>query len=249
MLSHYQSINLTLAVFSLLASINTAIATTQTIGDGQFDLSDWAHEVRYDIGFSSVGESVTQSPSNGNPGAYRETSYSMTHSGIQLYGSIYLISRNLDFTFNPSAQGPITSLDYSEDNTRTFAGWSPALVSGYGVVFQEGKTYLSTGFVFGPIDNNWQTKEIKALTATDFIELVGMTIDSNSHPDFSVTGSTLEFGYARSNSYSFSSSIGHGIDNWFYDINYSPIPEPYAIYSASLILGLVLYSRRSRGVS
>lgn len=221
-------------------------ANAFTAADGFFDPVDWSYEVRYDIGLSSVGASVSQMPTGGYPNAFQQMSYSMDWSGVQTYGSVYVIARHLGFSYDPSAFGAISSVDYAEDQTRTSAAWSPAQVAGYSVLFQSGKVFLGTGFVFGPTDFNWSERTTLGLTAADFVELDGMNVLLGSHPDFSATGSAINFGYARSNSYSFSSTISHGIDNWSFTVASIPEPANGAALAGFAALALPLLRRRRR---
>lgn len=232
----------------LLVALPTLPAAAYTVGDGFFDPADWSHEVRYDAGFSEVLETVAQSLSGGNPGAYRSVGYSMTWSGVAVYGSVYVISRHLDFNYEPTTLGAITAVTYEEDQTRLSAAWPDAKVAGTPVLFQAGKVFLGPGFVFGPADSSWSQRVFTDLVATHFAELDGMTIVAGSHPDFSATGASISFGYARSNSYSFSSSISHGIDNWFFTVTSAPsIPEPAASAGLAAAVGLAWAGcRRSR---
>jgi MYXO-CTERM domain-containing protein len=218
-----------------------------TAADGFFDPLDWSYEVRYDIGLSSVGASVSQVPTGGNLNSFQQTSYSMNWSGVQTYGSVYVISRHLDFSYDPSVFGAISSIDYTEDQTRTSAAWSPAQVAGYSVLFQSGKVFLGTGFVFGPADFNWSERTTPGLTAADFVELDGMSVLPASHPDFSSAGSVINFGYARSNSYSFSSAISHGIDNWSFTVVSIPEPASGAAMAGLAVFALPFVRRRRRG--
>jgi hypothetical protein len=233
----------------LLALLPALPAAAYTIGDGVFDPSDWSHEVRFDAGFTGVSASVSQVANGGNLGPYRSIGYSMTWAGTQVYGSVYVISRHLDFVYDPSVLGAIASLSYEEDQTRLSAGWSPALVAGNAVLFQAGKIYLGPNFVFGPNNLSWTERSFTGLTAADFVELDGMNVLTESHPDFSASAPTLGFGYSRSNSYSFSSSISHGIDNWFFTVeSAAPVPEPAAAAGLAGLaaLGCAALRRRPR---
>lgn len=232
-----------LTLTGLLATMPVTAATL-TIADFTFADSDWTSQSLYDIGFTSVSLSNGQSFSDGNAAPFRSTSYSMVWSGVQTYGSVYAWSFYQGANYTPSAQGAISSLDYTEDNKRIFADWTPAAVAANALLRQNGSVYIGPFYVFGP-GQFWQTKSYSGLTANDFIEVnLGgdgqLAWNYSAHPDFSATGSTLEFGYSRSNSYSFTSSLGHGIDNWAYTLTYTPaaiVPLPA---SALLLLSGLL---------
>lgn len=241
-----------LAATLAILTVMPAGAATLTIADSTFANSDWTSQSLYDTGFTSVALSNGQSFSDGNAAPFRSTSYSMVWSGVQTYGSVYAWSFYQGATFTPSSQGAVNTLDYTEDNKRIFADWSPAAVAANALLRQNGSVYIGPFYVFGP-DQFWQTKSYSGLTASDFIEVnLGgdgqLAWNYSAHPDFSATGSTLEFGYSRSNSYSFTSSIGHGIDNWAYTLNYTPtavVPLlPSAWLLGSGLLGLIGVARR-----
>lgn len=233
---------LAFALGSYGASHSSVCAATVVISDSNFAPTDWTYEVRYDVGFASVGESVAQQLTGGNPNTFREISYSMAYSGAQLYGSVYVLNTLSGQGYDPSTQGAISSLAYSEDNTRIFADWSPAQVSGYPLLTQNGKVFLGPGFVFGPNDNDWQNKTLTNLDASSFRELFGMDLLPDSHPDFSDSGGQLSFGFARSNSYSFNANIGHGIDN--FNVTLESAPEPTRTGLLALSMTWLFYRRR-----
>lgn len=237
-------ISLRFPLLALVSIATPALASAFSVSDGTFAAADWTHEVRFDSGFISVTESVGQSPSGGAPGAYRQIGYAMAWAGTQTYGSVYVISRYTAAAYSPAALGAIGSISYDEDQTRVFADWSPALVAGNPVIFQAGKTYLGPNFVFGPNDLQWAHHAAAALTATDFVELSGMNVLTDSHPDFSASAPDLGFGYSRSNSYSFSSSLAHGIDNWSFSIASVPEPAAAPVLAGLAALGLGVLRRR-----
>lgn len=231
-------------VFAAMAGSVSLSAATVVISDGTFTPAMWTDEVRFDVGLSSASTVIVQQSSGGNPGFFRQTSYTLAHSGVQTYGAVYVLNAFHGQTYTPSLQGAISSLAYSEDRTRLSATWSPSLVGSAPGVWQNGKFYVGPGSNFGPADNNWQTLSLTGLKATDFVELSGLGSVAGSHPDFSASGSELVFGYARANSTSFSASISQGIDNWSFTLDTSPVPEPSR--SILLLVGLSVCGMRRR---
>jgi hypothetical protein len=232
-------IALTLA---LTLGTTSSQATTVLIGDGTFNAGDWTSEVRFDAGLSSAATTIQQQSSGGSPGFYRLTSYSLTHSGQQTYGTVYVLNAFQGLTYTPSLEGAITSLGYAEDHTRLSASWSPSLVGAQPALVQDGKYYVGPGFNFGPADNSWQTHSATLLLASDFMELSGTTAIPGSYPDFGASGGTIAFGYARANSTSFSASLSHGIDDWRYTL--TTVPEPS--HALLLLGGLAAFGVRRR---
>ncbi len=219
-------------------------ATTVLIGDGTFNPGDWTSEVRFDAGLSSAATTIQQQASGGSPGFYRQTSYSLIHRGVEVYGSVYVLNAFQGQTYTPSLEGTIVSLAYAEDHTRLSASWAPSLVGAQPALMQDGKYYVGPGFTFGPADNSWQTHSATLLLASDFVELNGINGVPGSHPDFGAGGGTIQFGYARANSTSSNASLSHGIDNWSYTLNTIPVPEPsHALF---MLGGLAVCGLRQR---
>lgn len=230
----------------LLLAQPLAAAPTITILDGDFEPANWTHEVRFDSGFSTVNTAVAQIGSGGVPGAYRNIGYAMDHNGTQIYGTVYVLNRFGGGSYTPSAQGAINFIDYSEQQTRTGSNWAPALVGANPLIFQGGKVFLGPGFNFGPNDFSWTTHTDTNLVASEFMELNGMSVIVSSNPDFGLSGGTMQFGYARANSYSFDSSISHAIDNWSFALDVTPVPEPSTCVMAAGLLALALRRCRRR---
>ena len=219
-------------IIILCAAFTLAHAHAQgtTFYDGTFSDSDWTGTKIYD---TTAGQSATfsasQTASGGNPGAFRET--------IQDYGTGGIRVGDLDsnFIFNPATQGAIASIDFSYDSDAFATGISGAI--GYGlVVFQNGSFYASDAEDVVTA-NQWNTFSHTGLSATDFT-LVG----GSSNPDFTDTGSPIEFGYYTSNGTGF--GTGHtdsGIDNF----SVTAVPEPsMSIFGAASALALLLCRKR-----
>lgn len=220
-----------------------AAASTVVIEDGEFQSANWTNEVRSDSGLNTVTATITQVASGGIPGSYRRIGYSMDHNGTLTYGSLYVLNIFEAVQYTPSVQGAVNFVNYFEQQTRLSATWGPSMVGAQPLIFQGGKVFVGPGFNFGPNDNSWTSHSDSNLVASDFKELDGMTAILTSHPDFSLTGSAMKFGYARSNSTSFDAGISHGIDNWSYTLNVTPIPEPSSLALGAGFLGLALFRR------
>jgi len=228
---------------SLLVMESVLASSTVIIKDGDFLPASWSHEVRFDSGFDTVNTTITQVSTGGSPGSYRMIGYAMDHNGTQLYGSVFILNIFEADSYTPSTQGAVNLINYFEQQTRTGANWSPALVAGQPIISQGGKIFIGPVFNFGPNDHSWTTYMDDLLAASDFVELNGMNVITSSNPDFSSSGSTMKFGYARSNSYSFDSSISHAIDNWSFSLSVTPIPEPSSFVISAGFLGLALIRR------
>ncbi|NEO54957.1 MAG: PEP-CTERM sorting domain-containing protein [Okeania sp. SIO3B5] len=152
--------------------------------------------------------------------------------------------------YNPQLQGAISSLDYSE-NSILFGGYYNGQTTGVALT-QDGKVY-AFGVGVTP-ERNWTTKSVNNLQESDF-SLVGKVaqdldlpstvapVDFGSgteRPDFSSTGTPIEFGFFRSNTTCptcGSYRIVAGIDNWSVTIK-TEEPEKGSTPEPSSMLGL-----------
>ncbi len=140
--------------------------------------------------------------------------------------------------YTPSVQGAVTSIDYSEDSIN----FTPdTIVPGNGqgsglLILQNSKYYRQqTPMLIMPYSgfSSWTFNPALGLTATSFAEvsLTGV-VNTGSNPDFSATGTTMQLGFARSNSGNGSYNTDCGIDNWHVTI------VPALALSAAAIMAL-----------
>lgn len=207
-----------------------AYGGTIQIGDGTFASSDWMHDSSGSAGGGHGTATVNQIPAGGNPGEFRRHRNQSTSGGFNNH-----LTNSWNFytarPYDPAAEGSIDSLDYSEESVAIQGGTMSGTIA-----LRQGN------FLYRPIPTftttssttQWQQHTIEGLTADDFSLYF---FDSNqwifiqtAHPDFSVSGSPIEFGYFRSN------NIGNhgqydvyaGIDNWQVTLRSEPVPEPCA---------------------
>jgi len=140
-------------------------------------------------------------------------------------GAIYAFAFKTTATYNPSSDGALAALHYSED-AMMIDGFGSGQATGPAIQ-QGGKLFVLPAFPTGT-DTSWHRMVAGGLTAGNFIEVVGGACpdytDPGSHPDFSETGSTMTFGYFRANSQidGFPEyDITAAIDNW--SISLGPI--------------------------
>ena len=90
-------------------------AFAQTFSDGTFRDEDWTAEKISGPGTTVF--SVRQSPSGGNPGAYRRVTHRFRDSGEQVPTRQEILVGHLKqvAVYDPSIQGAITSISYSYD--------------------------------------------------------------------------------------------------------------------------------------
>lgn len=194
-----------------------------TISDQTFVESDWTATV---VHATDATHSFNQPLAGGNPGAYREMTHELNSTG----STIRIFHEHTGFNYNPSLQGAIASLDYSEDNLRFDPpggniGANPGLI-------QDGIIFFGPYFVFS--NSSWETTAMNELDFADFS-------DGVNNPNFSITGSEIRFGFVRSNTTSNPNGISrqHGIDNWTFALTTNAIPEPNAFMSTILALTVI----------
>jgi hypothetical protein len=140
----------------------------------------------------------------GHPDAYR----SMTHSFTSA-GDIFVDHHFTGGTYNPSQQGAIATLDYSEDQIILQTPFTGAGVASWFILVQNNQTFerATTPNIF--TSTAWLQTSLTGLRASDFAPAPG--------PDFSSTGGPIQFGYRRANtndSPTAQFTLTHGIDNW-----------------------------------
>jgi hypothetical protein len=214
----------TLFVCLLFASSAGAV----TFSDGNFAAANWSTTVLVATGTES-GSATTVS-SGGNCCAHR--AIATDSSTFITARRVMVIDLSTSSTVDPSTLGGISSVDHFEDQkcasadgcTGAGQGWFPALE-------QSGVLYVAPGQSTG-VQESWVAASRTGLVATDFEEVLvnssGLTV-ATSHPDFSSSGGTLTFGYARANT---SSTPRTGrIDNWSVVVHGAPVPTTTSSFS------------------
>jgi len=219
----------------LMASVSLANAGTVTLFDGTFNDADW--EVS-SAGSSRGGGSGSQVPVGGNSGAFRRVVNSNGGGGGLTNAWHFYVG----MAYDPSVDGAIETLDYSED-TLAIAGSntvSRVILRQDGLLYQLEQTYLA-----GPSSSEWVKTNFTGLTATDFALWFNGTLIPTGDPDFSEAGSPIEFGFFRTQSFGvFGGAVQTGIDNWQVEI--TVIPEPTSLLLVITATGVVLGLRRKR---
>jgi hypothetical protein len=210
------------------ATMNLANASAVTFFDGTFTNSNWTSSINISQGpFSSTSYSGTQVASGGNPGDYRLDTRTW---GLGTQAQVFNL--NSLAAYDPSKQGAISSIGFSEDIIGFGTNGS---TYGDGLLLEQGGQLFVGAFVASPLGTNtWQNRSSIGLTAVDFTPFFGL-----SHPDFSMAGSPIMFGYARTNTiFGGVATVQDGIDNWSVTATTVPaIPEPetYVLMLAGLL--------------
>jgi hypothetical protein len=214
--------------------------------DGVFNNADWSLTVITNPAGAGSTAQGFQVPAGGNPNEYRRIRHQLlVNSGLP-NGHVTSLHMNVNAFYNPSTQGAITSIDYSEDSINFI---SNTIVPGNGqgsglAIFQGGRFYVQRNpILVMPFTSfsNWGPNAAPGLVAADLWELdnAGNFI-STSNPDFSIAGGTMQLGFWRGNSGNGSYNTDCGIDNWRVEI----IPAPGFVGMAAA--GGLLAARRRR---
>jgi hypothetical protein len=223
------------------AAIQPARADT-IFSDGTFNNADWNNTKIFDTA-GNASFSAVQVASGGNPGSFQQTIQSLNQGWI---GVGHL---NNTFAYNPSVQGPITSIDFQYD----LAEFSP--LNGFEVIyqpllFQDGTYFVASGDNLS--EAVWTTFTHSGLTASGF----GNTGDiytppglGPANPNFSSTGGLIEFGFFSGNSpVGGPFTTNSGIDNLAITIHPVPatVPEPSYLSLLAITLAGLVASQRNR---
>jgi len=185
---------------------------TTTYTDGTFTPSDWTSTKIIDTtpGSSATTSSVTQ-PSGGSPGAYRETTHTWSSGAI-------LVAHDSAVALHDPSIEPVYSIDFSAQLNH-LTGTSVGGAVGVRVGVRQGGAWYG-GPTLNVFPATWGPFSQNGLTANDFQFLAG---GGPNHPDFTSTGTILQFGYVTANSANGGPVTKVvGIDGWTVRANLSP---------------------------
>lgn len=176
--------------------------------EGAFADADWTTSVYQNGNGGTL--SAAQQTSGGNPGAYRVVTLVVNPGPPGGRSNIFSFHWHTPSRYDPAANGAIASIDYSEDALGPGVAAAMVVRQGGNVFFASPTYQVTTG-------TGWTTMAKQGLTAADFVMLAPDLTQSALHPDFSASGTPLEFGFMRA----LTSGIGccgaggpQGVDNW-----------------------------------
>ncbi|MFG0260056.1 MAG: hypothetical protein ACF8LK_06855 [Phycisphaerales bacterium JB041] len=222
---------LLVSAVGLLASASSA---NVIISDGVFAPADWSL-ISIDVGGNGSTTTVSQQLTGGNPNEYRRVFNSVASTPNSAIWGLHLY---LPSSYDPSNQGVVSSVCYSEDAI-LFAGAGSGQASGM-LIEQSGKYFVgpshATAFA------SWTNISDPVLLQSNFSEINpgSGALNAFSNPDFSAAGGVMQFGFFRANSTSGGAyTRDGGIDNWSVCI----VPAPG---SAALLAGAGCLAMRRR---
>lgn len=191
--------------FGALAQ-NAQAGDTVVFSDGDFG-AGWVSNKIVDTTPSAGATFVSTTQLGGIPGSYRNTSHTFS-SGV-----IWVAHFDAQYAHDPSTT-PICAIDFAPALIRVAGPMFGAV--GYRLALrQAGSTY--GGPQLDVFDNFWASYQQQNLHSEDFQIYDGT---GPSHPDFSCTGSTIEFGFLTGNSTpSGTVTTVSGIDNWLVTVH------------------------------
>ncbi len=221
-------------ILGALFFLTTFECSATSISDGLFNASSWRATLLESTG--GANHSVQQALTGGNPDQYRF----MTHN-FSGAGNLVVFHEYLDASYNPSLEGAINSITYSEDRIFFNPPFSGAAIGAAAAIMQDGKVFFGPSSTY--TSTSWTTLEQDSLTMLDFVA------NDSTNPDFLETGSEIIFGYARSNSTGgFTGQTRHGIDNWLVTINPVPVPAAVWLFGSGLV-GLIGIRKKASKIS
>lgn len=228
------------ALMLLAGSTNAAVS----FFDGVFHNSDWNEIVFTNADALGSTTSVGQNLSGGNPNEYRFIN--MTLVATAPGGAVFSMNLNANAFYNPSSQGYISAIDYSEDSINYLSNSGDGQSTGL-LIMQGGKIYVQRNPVLvmpAPTFSSWAPNAAPNLLASDLWEVSSTgVLNAFSNPDFTVTGGVMQFGFYRGASSGNFVGTGFreaGIDNW----NVRILPTP----ASTMLLGTagLLATKRRR---
>jgi hypothetical protein len=209
-----------LAVIAITTSILGGAEPAQadvSFSDGTFSDSDWTVPQSHDL------LAVGQVGSGGNPGSYRQTRISFNEQFD------FAANLNLHFVYNPSTQGAVTGLTLADDLITTNAMGG----SYYPLIRQAGILYDDLSGQANATSNVWLSHS-RTLSLGDFTRLDG----GAGSPNFTSTGSAIEFGYLAIVTGGGFFESDTGIDNYSLTVSAAAVPEPSSLVLA--VAGVVI---------
>lgn len=181
--------------------------------DGDFLQSDWSTSAIVSPAQNGPTYNMEHAATGGNPGAFVSVQYSMP----QGTSSVRLVHAALSAVHDPSLQGAIYTIDFTEDCRGATGPYEPYTVP---MIRQAGRTYVANSLKRNYCASTaWEAAGQRgSLVASDFTLIDGPACGaSESCPDFSAAGAAIQLGLVSGASVASGKPAGtaaHGFDNW-----------------------------------
>ncbi len=211
---------------------SAATAGTVVYEDSTFNDADWSFRF-IDFGFVEIQiPTDRQFLAGGNPDAYREIHIKIPPSISDRWGLFGVYSK-AGATYEPSTQGPIEAIQYSEDAVNLSTSGQQIGLSIIQEYPDEDPPFVA---IYAALDSvtetAWTRKSLRNLKANDFFLIDGGIVNINAHPDFSASGGRMTFGYVRgrdgASPLGASLDLLAGIDNWRVEVESTSNDAPVA---------------------
>ncbi|MEO8028598.1 MAG: hypothetical protein ABI823_19100 [Bryobacteraceae bacterium] len=173
-----------LAALTAMSAL-AAHAADVTFFDAIFNIANWTGTKVVDTSGGSSSFTATQPANGGNPGPYRQIDQ------VTATGMTYVAHQRTSFSYNPSSQGAISTVDFLYDSEEVSAASPSGATAVLILLVFQNNTYYVTNFsdLFTP---GWSHFIRAGLSSGSFHPLQGSTLE---HPDFSSAGAPIQFGF------------------------------------------------------
>ncbi len=229
-------------IFGIFISLLAMPVTANVVfTDNTFNLANYTVQT-----FQSGGATINTSQTLllGNPGSAVQALYDVPIHSSTFFISQYLI--NPSFSYNPSTQGAIQTIDILGDG---FAEVSSSITANdITMLLSQAGNFYTHSVVFPTVNGAWNTGSQSGLVASDFnlvTDLLTLSTNSGVHPDFN--SGNIQFGMFLG-----AFTTGTAATNWdirldnisYTVVNAVPIPPAVWLFGSGLI-GLIGVRRKS----
>ena len=186
------------------------------IRDGDFVESDWAVSAIATPSDNGSAYTASRSAAGGNPEAFRAVTFDLPPP----QSSVHVFFTSMSVTWDPSTQGPILSVDFTEDCS-TVSSYPPFTMP---LIEQAGRRFTaprSVGGMRGCRGMGWYAVQRPSFAQEHFVLVDGPACSvGEACPDFSAGGAPMRFGHISVAELQSGvpggemARFSYGVDNW-----------------------------------